>query len=536
MVTLDDFTVGWICGLETGLVTAISLLDETYESPPTPLDDDNTYVFGRIAQHQVCITCIPTGLYGASVASRLLRTFRNLEFALLVGIGSGAPSRNHDIRLGDVVVSQPGRDHRGVIQYDLGKRTAIGPLASTRPALSKPTVELLSALVKLQAQHLIYKPMYMDYFSALSATDIGLEHPGVQYDNLYESACVHRLDHDDCSHCDQIVDRPPRESTAPQVHYGLIASSDQVLKNANVRDQLSQKLGVLCFSMETAGLMDHLPCLVITGIADYADSHKNKRWQRYAATAAAAYAKELLHYVHPDALGISEGANADNGSTSSATLVTDSDNELVNKAAAIFAAAFLSDKKLKSLCTACIPRMTASRFQRSIIEILSHYGANMKKSTDTPLGQSVAFITKHRKEFISYIIRERIFPSRTESAERKLGVMSEQEVKRLKQLIESRFPSHQYDDAHKARPSKTEFELKETDADPETDITDMPVSLTETDLENITDIVCTGEPYWEAYKELELVAFPDPAQELKRDLQTHIPENGSQYVINCMVQ
>ncbi|KAL3444390.1 hypothetical protein BJX65DRAFT_310973 [Aspergillus insuetus] len=46
--------------------------------------------------------------------------------------------------------------------------------------------------------------------------------------------------------------------------------------------------------MEAAGLMNTYPCLVIRGICDYADSHKNKAWQGYAAATAAAFAKELL--------------------------------------------------------------------------------------------------------------------------------------------------------------------------------------------------------------------------------------------------
>ena len=48
---------------------------------------------------------------------------------------------------------------------------------------------------------------------------------------------------------------------------------------------------MLCFKMEAAGLMDDFPCLVVRGICDYADSHKNKQWQGYAAATAAAYAK-----------------------------------------------------------------------------------------------------------------------------------------------------------------------------------------------------------------------------------------------------
>ena len=50
--------------------------------------------------------------------------------------------------------------------------------------------------------------------------------------------------------------------------------------------------------MEAAGLMDSFPCLVIRGICDYADSHKNKRWQPYAAATAAAFAKELLGVIN----------------------------------------------------------------------------------------------------------------------------------------------------------------------------------------------------------------------------------------------
>jgi len=83
----------------------------------------------------------------------------------------------------------------------------------------------------------------------------------------------------------------------PAIHYGLIASGDQVMRHGATRDRLRKELDVLCFEMEAAGLMDSFPCLVIRGICDYADSHKNKRWQSYAAATAAAYAKELLRTI-----------------------------------------------------------------------------------------------------------------------------------------------------------------------------------------------------------------------------------------------
>ena len=78
------------------------------------------------------------------------------------------------------------------------------------------------------------------------------------------------------------------------IHYGLIASANQLMKDAMVRDRLAAEKDVLCFEMEAAGLMNHFPCLVIRGICDYSDSHKSKEWQGYSAMAAAAYVKDLL--------------------------------------------------------------------------------------------------------------------------------------------------------------------------------------------------------------------------------------------------
>jgi nucleoside phosphorylase len=57
---------------------------------------------------------------------------------------------------------------------------------------------------------------------------------------------------------------------------------------------------ILCFKIETAGLINYFSCLIIRGICDYSDSHKNKAWQAYAAIAAAAHAKVLLSQLAPN--------------------------------------------------------------------------------------------------------------------------------------------------------------------------------------------------------------------------------------------
>lgn len=77
------------------------------------------------------------------------------------------------------------------------------------------------------------------------------------------------------------------------------ASGNQLMKDANTRDKLAGEKGVLCFEMEAAGLVNQLPCMVIRGICDYSDSHKNKEWQGFAAMVAAAYAKELVGLIAP---------------------------------------------------------------------------------------------------------------------------------------------------------------------------------------------------------------------------------------------
>lgn len=97
-----------------------------------------------------------------------------------------------------------------------------------------------------------------------------------------------------------IIERRRRESKEVVIHYGIIASGNQVMKDGVTTDRISAELGgVLCFEMEGAGLAGAFPSAVIHGICDYADSHKNtgKSWQPYAAVTAAAFAKELLRVV-----------------------------------------------------------------------------------------------------------------------------------------------------------------------------------------------------------------------------------------------
>jgi nucleoside phosphorylase len=121
---------------------------------------------------------------------------------------------------------------------------------------------------------------------------------GADNDVFFKSTYLYHGDRN-CKDCDRTktASRDARPDTDPQIHYGTIGSGNAVIKDGIKRDQLGKDFRVLCVEMEAAGLMDEFSCLVIRGICDYADLHKNKRWQPYAAATAAAYAKELLSVI-----------------------------------------------------------------------------------------------------------------------------------------------------------------------------------------------------------------------------------------------
>ena len=83
------------------------------------------------------------------------------------------------------------------------------------------------------------------------------------------------------------------------------------MKTAVIRDRFVQEHEILCFEMEAAGLMNNFPCVVIRGICDYSDSHKNDAWQGYVAATAASYAKELLNSIPRHEIARVQPANAD---------------------------------------------------------------------------------------------------------------------------------------------------------------------------------------------------------------------------------
>ena len=168
-------------------------------------------------------------------------------------------------------------------------------------SLNSPPQILLAAVARVRANELRDRSKLCEHIAKLEGVG-KFQRSKAGPDVLFEATYDHEGGQT-CGKCsgDRREAREPRDSEEEVVtHYGTIASGNQVIKDAAVRDRLSAELGgVLCFEMEAAGLMNSFPCLVVRGICDYADSHKNKRWQPYAAGTAAAYAKEVLSVIPP---------------------------------------------------------------------------------------------------------------------------------------------------------------------------------------------------------------------------------------------
>ncbi|KAH8704541.1 nucleoside phosphorylase domain-containing protein [Phaeosphaeriaceae sp. PMI808] len=302
----DAVEVGWVCIVQCELDAATALLDERQDDVSP--EGGETYILGRMGRHNVVIAYPSAGSYGIApivrVATKIHQEFRNIRFCLLVGVAGGCPDPQDDamdIRLGDVVVSEPKGNRGGVVQIDMGKNTEDGFRIFSH--LNKPYHELLDAIPRLRNDHQKKRKMD-DYIDAVTMKSKEQPEPGYfafpgrEQDRLFQSDYRHPQEQASCADCDEKrVRRRTPLARRSRVFYGTIGSANNVLRSAKKRDRLHREEGILCVEMEAAGLMDTLSCVVIRGICDYADSHKNKEWQPYAALAAAAYAKELLTYI-----------------------------------------------------------------------------------------------------------------------------------------------------------------------------------------------------------------------------------------------
>lgn len=330
-----DIEIAILCALRIEFDAVEATFDQAWESAKygKARGDVNSYSLGRIGEHDVALVLLPgTGkVVSASAASGLRSSFGGIRLGLIVGIcgGSASTPDHEEIVLGDIIISS------SVVQSDFGRQfsDSLRMKDTTEDKLGRPNSELRAFLGLLSSEK-ASKDVQDDtslYLARLLSTR-GFEesrYPGVEEDKLFPSSYRHKHQRPDqcmiCAQCSKESDRVcalaltascqtlgcdektliSRERLSkdcaggiqihqPKIHLGCFASSDQVIRSASHRDRLAMNHNIIGFEMEGAGAWDNFPTLVVKAVCDYADSHKNKNWQSYAAVSAAACAKAML--------------------------------------------------------------------------------------------------------------------------------------------------------------------------------------------------------------------------------------------------
>ncbi|KAF1989816.1 purine and uridine phosphorylase [Aulographum hederae CBS 113979] len=328
----NEFEIAIICALseEADAVKALFDVDWDLDRPfGRATGDTNIYSTGRIGIHNVVLVHLAGmgKINAASGSARILCSYENVRLGLVVGICGGVPTIKakkeveKEVFLGDIVIST------GVVQYDLVRKFPNKAVTkdTLEDALSRPNLEIRAFLQKIKGstdQDRLKNTCRTQLTKLLGKQSFQkCRYPGDDKDILFPPAYRHkhqqpggcdtcsRCNNDDDDTCDDARDstcevlgcvaglsneltrrrdtnlgQPPPE---PQIYFGRIGSGDWVIKSGRDRDIIAKEHQLLAFEMEGGGVWDNVPTVVIKAVCDYADSHKNKAWQNYAAAVAA---------------------------------------------------------------------------------------------------------------------------------------------------------------------------------------------------------------------------------------------------------
>ncbi|KAK1982701.1 phosphorylase superfamily protein [Colletotrichum cereale] len=337
----DDFHVAMICALPLEYDAAVLAFDEIWAGLEDDLgkavQDPNIYTLGRIGKHNVVLVFLSgMGKFNAaSATANLHSSYCELRLALLCGLCGSVPNIDgtNEVLLGDVIISN------SVVQYDLGRRypSQFAPKDTIGDSLGRPTKEIRSLLIgfetqrkRQELQRLVSQNLAVVQRKAVEdGYDVDYSRPRAE-DVLFQSDYLQRhreqkqcgrsesyicnkaakapCEELKCDVCHQVPrkrlqtrgeQQPPSESQRPRVFVGQIGSGDTVMKSGQHRDCIAREHGLIAFEMEGAGIWDEIPCIIVKGVCDYADSHKNKEWQCYAAATAASTMEALLGRFMP---------------------------------------------------------------------------------------------------------------------------------------------------------------------------------------------------------------------------------------------
>lgn len=340
----NDFYAAIICVLAIEF-NAVSLLfdqlwDEDGDVYGRALGDTNTYTTGRIGEHDVALALLPNmGTASAAGAAAAMRSsFPALRLVMIVGVCGGVPGTGeNEALLGDVVISK-------TVEHSLGKqypdKFVVKNTIEDTPGRLNKDIRTLVVSFETEMGRKRLRAKADEYLAAIQRAAVSqgyrqnYTYPGLAEDKLFAPTYRHKhRESHECGICNgasgEICEQAVRASCAdnkcdektlvprerlerkrrmqpddvqrPEIHIGRIRSGDTVMKSGEHRDQIAQEQNVIAFEMEGAGAWDEVPCIVVKGICDYADSHKNKNWQPFAAATAASVAKAILgRYARTD--------------------------------------------------------------------------------------------------------------------------------------------------------------------------------------------------------------------------------------------
>ncbi|KAM6516644.1 hypothetical protein FALCPG4_014822 [Fusarium falciforme] len=366
----DDFEVAIICALPLEYDAVSYIFDEFWDEDGDQYGratgDPNSYTTGRVGKYNVVLALLPHmgKTNAASAAASMRSSYGGLQLALLVGVCGGMPrGRDGEILLGDVVISKT------VIQYDFGRKypDKFVRKNTVEDNLGRPNKDARNLVATFETDRGLDRlEQQTTHFLRQLQANVAqtrrrgkYDYPGTAEDKLFEPSYRHKhhmsptcICRDCFSDFDPVCDEALGSSCAslgcddkhliarkrlqaqpqseheggdttpqPAVHVGVVASGDGVMKSAADRDRLSREAGVIAFEMEGAGVWDEVPCIVVKGVCDYADSHKHKGWQNFAAATAASASKAILErYILTDKAHLaSAGEDGRSGNASAAS-------------------------------------------------------------------------------------------------------------------------------------------------------------------------------------------------------------------------
>lgn len=331
-----DFQVAIISALPLENNAVLCSLDEHWDDANHVYGraegDPIQYRFGRCGGQPVVIVILhKIGMEAASTAAQSLRmSFPSINLVLLVGVCGAVPwtpdDKKTEIVLGDVIVSEVLVQLDNIRQYPHGTQRRQDTIYDSPMKPSEEVIGLLQCL-KTQAElNRLRKKMMDNLGELLRKPAMDTICPPVSEDKLFEPNYIHRH-HSGCPECstsesvcnaalksscdaipcddarlirrDRLLAQADGAPSNHMIHFGSIGTGNVVMKSAEHRDKWAETEKLIGFEMEGAGIWNKFNCLIIKGVCDYADSHKNKKWQKYAAAVAASVAKGVLGYYVP---------------------------------------------------------------------------------------------------------------------------------------------------------------------------------------------------------------------------------------------